>query len=64
MEKVIRIFRSFAEAEAADIAYYRSLTHQQRLELMFVLLARYEGDDYANPGRLERVYHLTQRGRD
>lgn len=64
MEKTIRIFKSHAEAEAADIEYYRSLTPQERLKILCELVARYEGADYGAPGRLERVYRVVKRGED
>lgn len=39
MEKVVRKFRSHAEAAAADRAYYHSLTPHQRLEIMLDMIA-------------------------
>jgi hypothetical protein len=38
MEKVGKKFRSFAEAEQAEREYYRSLTPQQRLDLMLDII--------------------------
>ena len=37
MEKAARIFHSFAEADKAEGEYYRSLTPEQRLEILFDL---------------------------
>lgn len=58
MEKIVRIFKSFEEADQADLEYYRSLTPQQRLELAFQIY-----DDYydAATQRLERVYRVSKR---
>lgn len=63
MEKVVRVFKSFEEAEAADRAYYRSLTPEQRLEILFELITPDEGCDEAPEERLQRVYRITQRNR-
>lgn len=42
MEKVVRVFDSFEAAEAADREYYRSLTPEQRLRILFDLVATHE----------------------
>ena len=62
MEKTIRIFNSHAEAEAADIEYYRSLTPQQRLEILCQLVADFEAGFSETERRLQRVYRVTQGG--
>ncbi len=38
MEIVARKFKSFREAEEADLNYYRSLTPQQRLDLLLEMI--------------------------
>ena len=60
MEKVVRVFKSAKEAHEADLAYYRSLTPQQRLELAFQIY-----DDYydASAQRLDRVCRVLKRGK-
>jgi hypothetical protein len=40
VERIIRRFDRHVEAEAADRAYYLSLTPQQRLEILFDLVRR------------------------
>ena len=58
MEKKLRIFRSHAEAEAADAAYYRSLSGQERLDILLELV------EEANRGasqRFERVCRVVKR---
>jgi len=59
MERVVRKFRSHAEAEAADREYYRNLTPKQRVDILLDLmnLAR----DPANEAhqRLARVYRIV-----
>jgi hypothetical protein len=55
MEKVVVIHRSHDEAEEADNAYYRSLTPEQRLDILLELTR----PDEAQP-RLERVYRMVE----
>lgn len=58
MEKVIRIFNSFAEAERSDYEFYQSLTPQQRLEMVFDIVANAYPDEIKR--RSERVYRITK----
>lgn len=60
MDKVVRKFKSHAEAERADREYYRSLTPEQRMEIFFELVRRVQGDP---PARLERIYRVVKRKR-
>lgn len=57
-EPVARVFKTAAEAEAADRAMYREMTPQQRLDLAFELYHRHYGDRI---GRLARVYKIIER---
>lgn len=53
------VHKSFAEADEADYAYYRSLSGNEKLKLMLEIMApAYE----ANP-RFERVYRVVKRTR-
>lgn len=61
MERVVRKFDSFEEAEQADLEYYRSLTPEQRLDILFELVAQVNGE---NPPRLERVCRVVKLGED
>ena len=62
MEKVVRKFDSFAAAAQADRAYYRSLTGQQRLDILLEMIARHqEGQDGAKKG-FERVFRIIKLG--
>jgi len=58
VEKVARKFRSFAEADKADLEFYQSLTPEQRLDILGELIAG------ANPGgteqRIERVGRIIR----
>ena len=58
MEKVVRIFHSFEESEKADKEYYLSLTPEERLEILFELIDRYQ--PHETQPRLERVYRVVK----
>jgi hypothetical protein len=61
IEKVVKVSRSFEECDQADKAYYRSLSPQQRLEMLLELNSRWpaRGDDETSQ-RLERVYRIVK----
>jgi hypothetical protein len=61
MERVISVSRSFEECDRADKAYYRTLSPQQRLEILWELNRRWpaSGDD-ETVERLERVYRVIK----
>ena len=54
-DKQIQVFRTFEEAEAADRDFYRSLTPEQRLDILLELIAR----NGSSKG-LERVYRIVE----
>jgi hypothetical protein len=54
-EKQVRVFRSFQEAEDADRPFYRSLTPQQRLDILLQMIA-----PHGPVTRLERVYKIVK----
>jgi hypothetical protein len=58
----MRRFDSHAEADAADRVYYRSLTPQQRLEILFDLVRLYR-EEHGCSERLERVYRIVELSR-
>jgi uncharacterized protein YdeI (YjbR/CyaY-like superfamily) len=58
VEKTARIFRSFAEADKAEAEYYRSLTPEQRLEILFDLVQSQQPDGTYQ--RLERVCRIIK----
>ncbi len=61
MEKVIRVFHSFQEADAADVAEDQALTPEQRIAIVFDLQARIY--PHAAAQGFVRVYRVTQRER-
>jgi hypothetical protein len=61
MEKVVRIAKSFEEADRADREYYQSLTPVQRLEILFELNRHWPRDENAqHPEGLARVYRIIK----
>ena len=56
----VRKFSSFEEAEQADRERYRSMTAQERLEMISQLRALLHGPDDASAPRLERVLRITE----
>ena len=60
MKRQIQLFNSFEEAEAADYAFYASLSPQQRLDMVLELVARYrEANGEAAEG-FKRVYRVVE----
>jgi hypothetical protein len=62
MEKVVRTFKSFQEAEAADMAYYRSLTPVERLDILLDLVKQGSSRNETER-RFERVYRIVELAR-
>ncbi len=60
MELRVAKFRTFEEAEEANLAYYRSLTPEQRLEILFQLRAMVVKESDDSSQRMARVYRITQ----
>jgi hypothetical protein len=66
MQRVVKKFESWKRSEEADRAYYRSLTPEQRLDILLDLIARYRDgleDEDETAQRLARVCRVTQRQR-
>ena len=58
MEKIVRKFGSFAEADAADIEEDLLIPQEQRISILLELQRRYYGD--ATEQGFARVYRITQ----
>jgi hypothetical protein len=58
VEKMARIFSSFAEADKADRESYQSFTPEQRLEMLCDLIASAYPDEIKQ--RLERVCRVIK----
>ena len=61
MDKAVRIFRSFKDAERAEKEYYQSLSPEQRLEILFELCAQYPHEAAQGLARVYRVTKLQKR---
>ena len=61
MKRVIRIFKSYAEAENADKDFYQSLTPKQRIDLLLELRARYSPYSHELTKGFKRVYRIVKR---
>ena len=59
MEKVVRKFHSFDEADDADYEYYRSLSGNEKLQILLELIMP-ENPDAAVIERSARVHPLTE----
>ena len=59
MERVLRKFNSFAEADAATVSHYAQLTSEQRLQLLLDLIMP-EDPNEALIERSARVYSIAQ----
>lgn len=60
MKRVVAKFSSHQEAEQADREYYRSLTPQQRLDILLELIESSRKEDDAASERFERVYRIVK----
>ena len=60
MKPVVAKFATFDEAEKATRDFYRSLTPEERLEILFQLREMTLEDSDAPSGRLARVYRITE----
>lgn len=58
MEKIIRKFDSFEQAEAADVEEDLAMTPEERIAIVLELRSRMYPD--ANQQGLARIYRLTQ----
>ena len=58
MKKVVRIFNSFAEADAADVEEDKSIPPESRIEILLELQERMYPD--ASQQRLARVHRVIQ----
>ena len=61
MEKVVRIFDSFEEADEADREERARMTPQQRVEIFFQLRERFNADAFTQGfARVHRVLELER----
>ena len=60
MERVLKVFNSFEEADQADDEYYASLTPQQRVDILLDMVAAYRESLGETGERFERVYRVVE----
>jgi WSTF, HB1, Itc1p, MBD9 motif 1 len=60
MDRVVRVFRSFEEAEQADDQFYADLTPEERLDLLLELVERHRSALGETASRFERVHRITE----
>ena len=60
MERTVRVFKSFQEAEDADSEYYRSLSPAQRVDILLILRDQYSPYDDELTQGFERVYRIIE----
>ncbi len=58
MEKVIQAFNSFEEADEAEIAYYASLSPNERVNILLGIIAAYRESQGEAANRFERVCRI------
>jgi len=60
MEKVLKVFSSFEEADQADDEYHASLSPQERVDILLDMIAAYRESLGETEQRLERVYRVVE----
>jgi len=60
MEKVLKVFSSFEEADGADDEYYASLSPHERVDLLLDMIAAYRESLGEAGQRFERVYRVVE----
>ena len=63
MDWTIRTFDNLTEADSAETAYYASLTPEERLNILFDLIAMYRSSEGEDSERFERVYRVDELSR-
>ena len=56
-------FETLSEADSAEIAYYASLTPEERLNVLFELIRMYGSSQGEDSERFERVYRVDELSR-
>lgn len=64
MEKVVRKFHSFEEADQPDREYYRSLTPQEWLDILLDLIAQTRESLDEEGQRFHREWRIIRLGED
>lgn len=62
MKGKVTVFSSFEEAAKEDVAYYRSLSPEERLDILLDLIRQGQPANEAEP-RLERIHRIVELAR-
>jgi len=60
VERVFRVFTTFAEADQADEQYYATLTPSERVDILLELIERYRSSLGETADRFERVCRVAE----
>ena len=60
LQPEVQVFKSFADADKADYAWYRSLTGNEKLKIMLEIMA----PAYEAAPAFERIYRVVEIPRD
>ena len=60
MDRVVRVFRSFEDADQADDEFYADLTPKERLDILLTLVERYRSALGKAASRFERVHRIVE----
>ena len=60
MERVLRVFQSQEEADRAERAYFRSLTPQQRLDILLEIVDRHRRSRPPDEQEFKKAYRVVE----
>jgi hypothetical protein len=63
VDRVVRIFDRFEDADAADAAHYAALSPAERLDVLLDMIARYRESLGGAATRFERVHRVVELSR-
>lgn len=61
MDKTIKKYNSFKEQQKDDIQYWKSISADQKLEILEAIRAQARAINNEHPRRLQRVYRIITR---
>ena len=64
MERVLRTFNNFTDADEADWQFYSSLSPQKRLDMLLEIIAKTLESSSETAKGLERVYRVIELSED
>lgn len=62
MDKIVKKFSSFDDADKEDLDYYNQLDYSQRIQILLALIYTRLPEDAQTTQRLERVYRIVKLG--